>query len=394
MIVASSLMFIQCTSDPIMGPQGEAGINGVNGDDGTNGVDGVDSTTDCRECHSNGHRDPIHASYELSGHAGGGAVGYAGSRASCAQCHSNEGYVEYTERGLTQDWANPTRIDCKTCHSSHETFDFENDGADYALRTVAPVTLMTDANYTIDFEGTSNMCASCHQPRRTPPTSTDGSFAITSSHWGPHHGPQATLLEGIQGAHIIGSVAYPAPQSATHRTGSSCTSCHMGETTDDTDGLHSWVTSDNSCTDCHGANPPSGVAGLEADLATLATLLENVVGWEYVYSILRDTNGDPILNSRGGLQFLDINGDVTTSSSEYVILTEADGVTLMTQEVHAIVHDGHPNAGYYGRGATFTITESEAAWNWILVTEDSSMGTHNPGYVKALVANSIEALQP
>ena len=37
MILASSLMFIQCTSDPIPGIAGADGINGENGADGTDG---------------------------------------------------------------------------------------------------------------------------------------------------------------------------------------------------------------------------------------------------------------------------------------------------------------------------------------------------------------------
>jgi hypothetical protein len=41
---------------------------------------------------------------------------------------------------------------------------------------------------------------------------------------------------------------------------------------------------------------------------------------------------------------------------------------------------------------TFKIEEAEAAWNYILLMEDSSMGIHNPGYARALVQNSIEAL--
>lgn len=370
MVLASSLMFIQCTSDPIQGPQGTAGIDGVNGTDGTNGVDG---TASCVACHSDTHRDPIYASYDLSGHAGGGAVGYAGSRASCAQCHSNEGYVLYQERGETSNFDNPTRIDCKTCHSEHSTFDFENDGADYALRTVAPVTLMTDASYTMDFGGTSNMCIDCHQPRRTPPTSTDGSFEITSSHWGPHHGPQSTVLEGIQGAMIPGTEGYPGIGSAKHRTAASCVQCHMSADDGGNDGMHSWIKTDNGCTGCHSSGIPSEASGFTADMEILAGLLEDVVGWEYVYEedadgeLVEDVNGDPI-------KVLDMNGDP------------------VIRDVHAIVHDGHPNSGSQGQGATFTITESEAAWNWLLLTEDNSNGTHNPDYSKALIANSIEAL--
>lgn len=336
MIVASSFMFIQCTSDPIPGQAGADGIDGVNGVDGVDGV----GVQECIDCHSDTHRDPIYASYDLSGHAAGGAVGYAGSRASCAQCHSNEGYTLYQERGETMDWTNPTRIDCKTCHTDHSTFDFANDGQDYALRTIDPVTLITDPSYVLDFEGTSNMCIDCHQPRRLPPTSTDGTFEVTSSHWGPHHGPQATLLEGIQGAMIAGSEGYPGVGSAKHRTGASCVQCHMSASDGDDNGMHSWIKTNEGCVGCHSSGIPTEVDGLAAEMVKLAVLLENVEGV--------DEDGNP---------------------------------------VKGIVHDGHPQEG------TFTIKEAEAAWNYLLVMEDSSNGIHNPKYVKALIKNSIEALE-
>ena len=68
-ILASSLMFIQCTSDPIAGEQGIAGIDGV---DGTDGVDGVDGTASCVACHSTSHKEIVNATYAKSGHAAGG----------------------------------------------------------------------------------------------------------------------------------------------------------------------------------------------------------------------------------------------------------------------------------------------------------------------------------
>ena len=90
MMLASSALFVNCTSDPI---DGKDGIDGIAGEDGLDGVDG--STQECIECHSDKKRDPIKAEYALSGHAEGGAVGYAGGRASCSRCHSSEGFVNY-----------------------------------------------------------------------------------------------------------------------------------------------------------------------------------------------------------------------------------------------------------------------------------------------------------
>ena len=369
-VLASSLLFVQCTSDPIAGADGRDGIDGI---DGVDGLDGTDAATaSCITCHSNTYRAPIYAAYETSFHSKGlteGSVNYAGARASCAQCHSDEGFVDYItkgfvnpagyygltepelvindngtpdddsddypevdDRGLPIYSNNPvpfvTSITCTTCHDTHKSFDFENDGNDLALRALEPVTLITDATV-IDYGDGSNTCINCHQPRRTQPTDDGaGMFRVTSTHWGPHHGPQATLLEGIQGALIAGAEAYPGIGSAAHRTGSTCVSCHMGETTDGSDGLHTMIPSENACITCHTNGIPSDDF-LASDMATLAGLLETI----------------------------------------------------------GIVHEDHPVPG------TYDILEAEAAWNYLLILEDGSNGVHNPEYAKALIKNSIEALQ-
>ena len=45
----SLIIFVQCTTDPIPGPDGEDGIDGV---DGVDGVDGASGTTECAACHN------------------------------------------------------------------------------------------------------------------------------------------------------------------------------------------------------------------------------------------------------------------------------------------------------------------------------------------------------
>lgn len=358
-------MFIGCTTDYEV-LQGPAGAQGLAGADGTPGADGVDgSAASCISCHSNTHREPIYASYDLSKHAAGETVDYAGARASCARCHSHEGYYDYITYGATNpagyyglsepqlvvdSEGNPvldeyglpqysnepvpvvTPISCDTCHGTHISFDFENDGNDFALRGLEPVTLITDGTV-IDFGNKSNVCISCHQPRRTGPTPDEnGNFTITSTHWGPHHGPQATLFQGIQGAEIAGSVPYPAVASSTHRQDASCTSCHMTPLEPEDSPNHSWIPSDNACIQCH-TTVPTGVTGLEADMIHLGELLE----------------------AAGSVHF-------------------EDGAW-------------HPVKG------TFPIAVAEASWNFLFIYEDMSNGVHNPAYAKALIRNSIEAIE-
>lgn len=341
MLLASSLLFIQCTHDPYKPIDG---VDGANGNDGADGTDGIDGTASCVGCHNNSHRDSITASYTLSLHSiqtvmyNGQYLAEYTNRTYCAQCHTNQGYIEFMETGAVQDTVPlPTAISCTSCHSTHQTLDFENDGPDYALRNKEPLQLIVDETYHIDYGNTSNSCISCHQPRSSGPENDgNGTFSITSEHWGPHHGPQSTMLEGIQGSLLQGSQSYPGIGTAAHRTGSSCVNCHMGETTNGMDGSHTMWPTNNACVSCHSSGVPNGVEGLASDLNVLAGLLENVVSQD---------------------------GTVT-----------------------GIIHEGHPQVG------TFTITEAQAAWNYLFVTEDKSEGIHNPAYSKALIRNSIEAI--
>jgi len=379
-ILMSSLMILGCTHDTeyIAGPSGDDGINGIDGVDGLDGADG--SAEVCIACHSNSKRDPIHAAYENSNHfnftvtyTGASLPEYA-NRTSCARCHTGQGFQEYIETGIVSEpFAVPSTITCTTCHDNHRSFDFETDGQDYALRTIDPIHLIVDSNYTIDMTnesnplGTSNTCINCHQPRTPSPqiaSTIDGKFMITSTHWGPHHGPQATMLEGIQGAEIAGSAGYPAAGSSTHRSSSSCVGCHMGEPTAADNGSHSFFPTRGACVQCHDDSGfPTATSydynGVQtatlSSLEELAVFLATVPGQD----IAKDSNGD------------------------YQPVFEADGVTPVMHV--GIVVDGHPVRGLYD------YIDAQAAFNYLLVEEDKSEGVHNPAYVEALLANSIEA---
>ncbi len=350
MLVVLGLLFFAlqgCSHDdyiPVPGPAGE---------NGTNGTDGIDGTTECATCHSNAHTGPINASYALSVHAletlhettnaSGATITLKTSeytnRTGCVQCHTSGGYIDKlngdvlktgtgTALGFPAYPGGKQAISCTTCHSKHSSFDFKNDGNDFALRQgFTPVALDVDSSYKIDM-GTSNTCVNCHQPRSLPPTSGDVKL---SSRFGPHHGPQSTLLEGIQGALIVGSTPYPAPKSAKHRSGASCTTCHMGKTTDGKNGAHTWHPTPSSCTSCHTGGAPATVTGFAADMATLQDLLV----------------------AKGAY-----NATTKTFTSN-----------------------------------TVPIKVAQAAWNYALLLEDKSNGVHNPTYAKALLKNSIEALK-
>jgi hypothetical protein len=338
MILASSLMFIQCTSDPIEGPQGLAGIDGIDGTDGVNGVDGVDGTASCVACHNVSHRADIKDAFALSSHgqdAEGLSVGE--NRSSCTQCHTSQGYIDFVTNGKVTGQPYPDanqKISCTTCHNKHSTFDFENDGHDFALRNIDGVALTnTDASYVIDYNNSSNNCVTCHQPRsKAPVDDGTGLYLQANSRFYPHYGGQSTMLEGIQGAFIAGgSTAYPGVGTAAHRTGSSCVACHMNSSTDGLTGGHTFKRNNTVCTTCH-TTVPTEVAGLAADMATLHDKL-----------------------------------------FELGLIDEAGSTIKQTELI--------------------PFKTAQALWNYKTVEEDGSHGIHNPNYAKALIKNALQAVQ-
>ena len=132
----------------------------------------------------------------------------------------------------------------------------------------------------------------------------------------------------------------------------------MGESSDPEIGGHSWKFVEATCIECHGA-VPGEANGFSADMETLLALLNAVEG----QAVELDGEGDPIFDETGNL--IPTGGTVT-------------GIIL-------------PNGrSQYG---IFSDVAAMAAWNYKSAEQDHSRGIHNPGYTKALLKNSIEALQ-
>ncbi|MCZ4693298.1 hypothetical protein DWB61_02110 [Ancylomarina euxinus] len=322
------------------GPQGIAGLNGTDGANGTNGVDGTDGNATCMACHSGETKSNIEAQFSMSVHSSGvNAVDYAGGRASCAACHSHQGFVQFANNGeVLGNITNPTAWECATCHGLHETME----ATDYALRLKDPVKPIFDPTTTMDLKGNSNLCANCHQSRRAEPNidKPGDTYNITSTHYGPHHGAQANVVAGVGFAQIAGSVDYPEAGSAKHLNQASCTGCHMAEfDAEEGEGGHSWKPSLLACNTCHDAS-----------------------NTDFNYGGVRTDVEDKLIELRDQLITLGVVGG-----------DDVDGY--------------HPVVG------TYPMKQAQAFFNWVGLEEDRSFGAHNPKYVKALLQNSIEAME-
>lgn len=311
-----AIAFATSCEGPV-GPAGTNGTDGTNGLAGADGTPGVDGNVTCLSCHNTETKEAIASEFAGSQHSSGAiAVDYAGSRASCAQCHSHEGFLEFARTGaVAEDISNPSAWECSTCHAIHTDFA-END---YAFRLGDDVTLMASPDVVIA-GGNNNTCINCHQSRKaitaydketedktftkkftgdniavytTAAVGPAGSITlipgvapavdtlvvvfdvpvathayISSTHAGPHHGPQSNVWQGL------GGVTTGDPFAA-HAGG--CVTCHMGP-----ESGHSYWPVEGNCAVCHTTEDMlPGLSATAARIQAIGVALESIHAVHY-----------------------------------------------------------------------------------------------------------------
>jgi hypothetical protein len=235
---------------------------------GTSSVFAQVQVTDCMACHN----DTTVITGKQAGLSGAvhgtGDAFLRGTRSSCAGCHSGGAFSEMVAAGLAPNQVeagdpNPTRQDCRTCHQVHVS----HTEADWALETTAAVNLYAFGELMFD-GGKGNLCANCHQPRRAiAEPDADGNIAVTSTHWGPHHGPQSAMLLGTGGAGDVAGV----PSFHYRLVGDTCVTCHIGA-----DMVHTFEAVEASCDECHAPEDDldGAMAAVQEKITVLHDLLE------------------------------------------------------------------------------------------------------------------------
>ncbi len=362
---------VSCTKE---GPAGPAGKDGTNGADGTNGTNGTDGTTTCIECHDgNMTLTTKQFQWETSAHAAGSALSRS-SIPSCAGCHSTQGFFQTDGNNpLTADeWQgvnDPIVINCYACHPIHTTYTAEDAVAlNYPDQPNWAVT--HDKTVDIDF-GKANTCVHCHQSRvRTPVVDMNDLTAMysgISTHYGPHYSPQANVMGAFGAYELEGSTVYPATNGHLGAE-NKCISCHMGYTTSNGNGGHNMHIDapgdlEKSCAQCHST-------GAEAP--------QKYEDYYHEYFATIDHDGDhPTVNTTSYYTLL---GDKLTDLGVYTkVIDSVDGYP---EAVHYNINSGLELDGY-------TLA---AFFNHRYLYQDHSHGMHNPSYSKALLKNSLEAL--
>jgi len=343
---------------------------GPAGKDGANGVDGADGTANCVACHdADASLSAKQYQWENSMHNAGSAI-TRNSIPSCSPCHSNQGFhlSDGNVLGAGIPINDPTTINCYTCHPIHSTFTQDDLGL---LFTDVPEWHVTYGK-TVDADfGKGNLCAHCHQSRTREPVvdmnDLTQEYTDISSHYGPHYSSQANLSGGFGAYEFVGTVNYG---DGTHVHGTDaedgCVSCHMRFSTAGGSGGHNMHIDHGSdlekaCAQCHNDG-----AGAEEKYD------------EYYDENFRTINEDGTLNETSRYTLL---GDMLVEKGVYSKVVDSVG--------------GVPDAVHYDINPDLTIngTLTAAMFNHRYLYQDHSHGMHNPGYAKALLQNSIEAVE-
>lgn len=345
----------------------------------------------CAWCHDSGDHHYFPAQWRESGQDvtvadstrgfhGGHAIGTwiaRGTRGSCAPCHSGAGYVQWDKEGKpVNDIGLPgsiatvpdaTVISCAVCHDPHDATNL------HQLR-LSNTQLGDGTPVTFALYGTGAQCMECHRSRREAATySADPSNG--SSHYGPHHGPQADMLIGANGPdfgirlpsspHAVAPAPTVDPLDPPANGGmNSCVNCHMSgdhavdaEGNVSTVGGHSFNMNDalgndnvEACEPCHG------------NVGTTFT--------EKKY-------------------FMNSNADHDGDGNEEGVQEEVHG--MMANLLTYLPTDslGHLDMS----SKTNSIAVLRAGYVYLLMEEDRSFGIHNPAYSVGLLKAAIESMK-
>jgi len=304
----------------------------------------------CSYCHDSGTHHYFGEQYDYSVHANPTTLA-RGSSTSCAPCHSGSGFIEYIKGGKQALSSAPdlAKIACATCHDPHDATN------EHQLRTVS-VTLGNGYSPTIG--GNGRLCMNCHKSRQNAIAYTDDYLNNLSSHFGPHHGPQADMLLGQNGV----TFGLNLPSSA-----------HKGAAT-------------NACVDCHMApnSVPVTLVGEHTFNMKFPDGTDNVGAC--AQSGCHASFGTKFSDKKfyvNGSADLDQNG--TAEGLQIEIQGLLDRLAKLLPPVGSTTVDPINDS-------TLTKVVAQAFYNWDMVTEDRSLGIHNPAWAYSLLAASIGKL--
>jgi hypothetical protein len=320
--------------------------------------------TACGNCHSiDGVEQRIAGNVNSAGTAGptnvmDGQLNYLNT--------TNSRVVEATYAGQ----ATVAVVHCSTCHDTSASNDPHLTGENYMPGSFPLRVPSSDGDQAIiekslmagTVGGTpageynrGNACIWCHKSRKDVTNYIAETTNLTSTHWGPHEGPQSDIYTGKGGYHYgVNTYSNSTHQGFTN----GCVDCHMPAVAANGNvGDHSFYPRISACqtSGCH-ANVTSfdvggGMSAMKSGIQELRTEL-NALGW--------------------------------LTRSESAPYAELSPDELGDQQYH----EDSVRPGATG----LTRDQAGALYNYLLLARGSGGGVHNPVYVRQLIHDSFRAV--
>ncbi len=323
-LLAAAFVLAACTP----GPAGPAGPEGPAGPAGPSPA-AADLT--CTQCHNNTTLlDGKIYAWEESRHGPAGVAWAeeAGNK-TCAGCHEGSSFIERIAAG--QDFVAYAAVEGlvlpdatpQTCRTCH-TIHTTYTQDDFALRTTAPVAMIMSGQ-TFD-KGMGNLCVNCHQARRYMANFAEKDAAgvvIAGSYklTSSRFNPHLSNQSDMMLGVGGGGTVTGTPSAHYTMTTDACVTCHLGPAN-----THTFDATVSACVACH------------ADATST-----------------------------------DINDAVTAIQAKY------DALKAALTDAGLVDAAGAAVKGTYAEAQAFPL------WVYGYITEDGSMGVHNPKYANDLL---------
>jgi hypothetical protein len=320
------------------------------------------SAENCGQCHEGTHH-PYLSEWKNSPHAFDAEESEGATNGSCQGCHegvasaarlSSESALagffggEPYGTAARDTFNSPLQpIVCSTCHDPHTA---DNPAQ---LRTVADIYLVTanGESPVITEGGSGKLCMQCHHARRGPESQIENGY----EYFGPHANPQADMMAGKSAYQGVADVSYEWADPSHLHVQNSCKTCHLNMaeyTSEESPAVtgHTFLPRVEACQNCHGTI--------------------------YAFDDIK------------ALEDFDGNGTIEGIQSEVSGLLNI----LVTELVNSGLDTTGGLTHALGDTTISTRAQRESGYNWAFITDDKSLGIHNPDYTIQLLQQSIQHL--
>ncbi len=303
------------------------------------------SSGNCGQCHDAPSHHIKNAEWNNSRHAVTTRDPSGPGREACVGCHTTPGFIGEADPNAPA-MTNYVAINCIACHDAHDA------SIPHQLRAWNPPTLKDGT--VVTNAGTGGLCMQCHHARQN--AAVYAATAKGSTYFGPHEGPQADMIEGVNGF----TYGQAIPSSA-HRTAVTnvCVTCHM----------QTIATGDPSF--------------LQAGGHTFKVGWSNATNSVDLVAACQNCHGPQLTQFDFPLQ--DYNGDGVVEGVQTEVQHLLDKLASLLPPVGQAKSD-------IAIDSTWTRPQLEAAYNYRFVQKDGSRGIHNTAYAVGLLKASIANL--